>query len=53
MSGSWLDSALQRVVARRALRYALVVGALLIGINHGDAILRGDVSLARLLGSAP
>ena len=35
----------------RGLRadYAVCVGALLIGINHGDAILRGDVSSERLL----
>jgi len=30
------------------LTYAVVVGAILIGINHGDAILRGDVSTTRL-----
>jgi hypothetical protein len=27
-------------VARRALAYALAVGAILITINHGDAVLR-------------
>ena len=26
----------------RALKYAVVVGAILIAINHGDAILAGD-----------
>jgi hypothetical protein len=36
-------------IIRRALRYAFGVGMLLILINHGDAILRRDVSLARLL----
>jgi hypothetical protein len=36
-------------VVRRALGYAVVVGAILIGINHGDAILRGDMDLVRLL----
>jgi hypothetical protein len=36
-------------VRRRAVRYALVVGAILITINHGDAILRGDLPVSRLL----
>jgi len=34
-------------VVRRALGYAVVVGAILIGINHGDALLRGDVDRLR------
>lgn len=45
----WLRLATGPSVVRRALRYALGVGALLIAINHGDAIMRGDVSLVRLL----
>ena len=32
------------LVVRRALAYAVVVGSVLIGINHGDAILAGEVS---------
>ncbi len=36
-------------VVRRALKYCLVVGAILIAINHGDAILRGDLTTGRLL----
>ena len=36
-------------VVRRALTYALVVGAILISINHGDAILRGELDAARWL----
>ena len=36
-------------VVRRALGYAVVVGAILISINHGDAMLRGDVDGVRLL----
>lgn len=44
----WLRIARGPAVVRRALRYAVIVGALLITINHGDAILRGDVSLWRL-----
>lgn len=32
----------------RALKYALVVGAILIAINHGDALANGEVTPARL-----
>src|SRR5260370_41107024 len=45
----WLRVALHPSVLRRGLLYALVVGSLLVGINHGDAILRGDVDGPRLL----
>lgn len=41
--------ATSRPVVLRALRYAAVVGAILIGINHGDAILRGDLTGPRVL----
>lgn len=40
--------ATRRSVVRRALGYAVVVGAVLITINHGDAILRGDLPVSRL-----
>lgn len=43
-----LALALKPSVVKRALKYAIVVGAILIGINHGDAILRGDFPPARL-----
>ena len=45
----WLTVACQRGVVRRACRYAVVVGAVLITINHGDALLAGDLDLRRLL----
>jgi hypothetical protein len=45
----WLELATSGPVVRRALKYAVVVGAVLITINHGDALLRGDVSVVRLL----
>jgi hypothetical protein len=45
----WLALALSRGVVRRALAMAAIVGALLIAINHGDALLRGDVSRERAL----
>ncbi|KAF0677111.1 nitrate/nitrite transporter NrtS [Profundibacterium mesophilum] len=41
--------ALHRTVVRRAARVALVVGVVLATINHGDAILRGDIDLSRML----
>ncbi len=33
---------------RRAMMYAVVVGAILITINQGDAILSGDVDARRM-----
>ncbi len=47
--GDWLRVAFQPSVLRRGLLYAVVVGAVLVAINHGDAILRGDVDAGRLL----
>lgn len=44
---SFLAVARERAVVRRALLYAVVVGAVLIAINHGDALLAGDVSAER------
>lgn len=44
----WFEIALDAAVVRRALKYAAVVGAILIAINHGDAILKGDVHGARI-----
>lgn len=42
-----LQLAISRPVVLRASGYAVVVGALLIGINHGDALARGDFDLLR------
>lgn len=44
-----LELAFSRSVVRRALMYAVVVGAVLISINHGDAILRGEIDATRWL----
>lgn len=46
---SWLGLALSGPVVRRALGFAVVVGAVLIAINHGDALLRGELDGGRLL----
>ncbi len=44
----WFQLAFQRSVVKRALTYAVVVGAILITINHGDALLNGEWTRARL-----
>jgi hypothetical protein len=43
-----LRLALESSVVKRAFNYAVVVGLILIAINHGDAILRGDLTGGRL-----
>jgi hypothetical protein len=43
----WLSLAFSGPVRRRAVRLMMIVGAILITINHGDAILRGEVDGAR------
>jgi hypothetical protein len=45
----WLELATERSVVRRALRVAAVVGAVLVAINHGDALLHGNLSIGRAL----
>ncbi len=47
-SNTFLEVALRPAVVRRGLWYALIVGAILIFINHGDAIIAGDVTTGRL-----
>jgi hypothetical protein len=36
-------------VVRRALGYGIVVGAILVGINHGDALFRGEADAVRIV----
>ncbi|MDG2307540.1 MAG: nitrate/nitrite transporter NrtS [Candidatus Binatia bacterium] len=45
---SFLQLASERSVVRRALALALVVGPILIAINHGDRLVAGDVDGVRL-----
>jgi hypothetical protein len=45
----WLRLARSPSVVKRALKYAVVVGLILISINHFDAILSGDLGPSRLL----
>lgn len=46
---SFFAVAVQPTVMRRALGYALVVGSILVAINHGDALVAGEASLEILL----
>lgn len=45
----WFTCASTAPVVRRAAASALFVGPLLVAINHGDAILAGDISRGRLV----
>jgi len=45
----WLSLCLSKPVARRAAYSALIVGTLLIAINHGDALMHGQMDTTRLL----
>ena len=44
-----MQLAASRSVVRRACSIALVVGTVLVAINHGDALLQGDVTPGRWL----
>ncbi len=46
MEGFW-SFAVRADVVRRAVGYGVVVGAILIAINHGDALLRGEIDGVR------
>jgi hypothetical protein len=45
----WFRLAIRPSVVRRAFAYAVIVGAVLISINHGDAILAGTLDHGRML----
>ena len=45
----WFQIARSRPVVSRATKYAVGVGVLLTAINHGDALIHGDVDLVRVL----
>ena len=44
-----LEIALSAEVVRRSLAYGVVVGGVLIAINHGDVLLAGDFSRVQWL----
>ena len=45
----WFQLAFRASVVKRALKYALIVGLILIAINDSDAILSGRISRGVLL----
>jgi hypothetical protein len=45
----WLTLCFTKPVIKRASWTALIVGTILILINHGDSILKGEVDLTRIL----
>lgn len=45
----WLQLAFDRAVVRRALICVVFVGAALIAINHGSALLAGELTNSRLV----
>ena len=36
-------------IVKRGLKYALVVGTILVGINHGDRIIDGELTTYQML----
>jgi hypothetical protein len=44
---TWLSLCVSKPVVRRSALTALIVGCILVAINHGDALLRGQVDAAR------
>jgi len=46
---SFLAVAMRPAVMRRAIGYAVVVGFVLVAINHGDALLAGEATQKLLL----
>jgi len=47
-----MQTARQPEVVRTAMRFALIVGPILVFINHGDAIIAGDMDATAWLQSA-
>jgi len=48
----WLSLATHPATVRRALVTAVIVGAVLVAINHGDAILSGTMTTDRTFKAA-
>lgn len=44
---SFLRQSLAGPIVRRAMVFAVVVGSILVAINHGDAIIVGDIDHRR------
>jgi len=48
MRTQWLSLCISKSVMRRALYTSLIVGIVLIAINHGDAIIKKQMDSVRL-----
>lgn len=44
----WIELCFTKPIIKRASITALIVGTILVAINHGDAILHGQINLDRL-----
>ncbi len=49
MIRDWLRIATTKPIVVRGLKYGLIVGSLLIVINHGNAFIDGTVDSARVI----
>ena len=49
MIREWLSIASTKPIVVRGLKYGLVVGSILIAINHGNAIANGTVDSTRVV----
>ncbi len=49
MIRDWLRIASTKPIVMRGLKYGLIVGSILICINHGNAIVDGTVTSTRLI----
>ena len=48
MIRNFIEIASRRSIVMRGLKYGLVVGSILIAINHGNAIVEGTVDATRI-----
>jgi len=46
---AWIRSAAHPATARRALITGVIVGVVLIAVNHGPAIISGQITGARII----
>ena len=49
ISNVWLKTACSRPIRKRALKVAIVVGSILVGINHGDLLIHGEIGTSQLI----
>ncbi len=48
MQSEWFAYCRSKPVVQRALLSALIVGSILIAINHGDALIKGQIDGVRV-----